>query len=374
MSTDGTCIEPNYVVPGANPCAGGGASPNPLNLPPTEAGNISTSALGITTWSLTFTPGVYTDSVTCSVVLASGGPTIAGFINGNVASFSGLTATTAYLATITCTNLYGSTPNTPPFPFTTGTAPGPPLNLAVGYCDITGKMQVAFDAGTNATSYTAVMTSISPNFNIVGIPAVTPFYFNFSGYPINTGVNNNVTIVVTARNAFGSTPSAPLSAVTFSPLGGRFTSQNIAMFPFGTGGYISPGIQITIPLDYSVSANTTRFSAPFTTTPIRLLVTASVFNANLSPANLIVNLYTALPGFPCGFVCTRPLLVGNTSFPSNTIVPWTSTLGSQSIVVGMSPGATLITIFTLPPNTTWSSFSRYNIDFTYNQGIGTLVP
>lgn len=375
MSTDGTCIEPNYVVPGANPCggAGGGNEPNPNNLPPTEAGNIRTSFQGTTTWSLTFTPGVFTQTVTCSVVPAAGGGTIAGSINGNIATWSGLTPNTAYLATITCANQFGSTPNTPAFPFTSGVDPGLPTAINVSYCSISGILQINYTPSPNATSYTATMDAVAPSmFRIIGVPTISLNHFTFTGYPLDK--NYPVTITMTASNAYGTNTSAPISFTTFSPLGGLFTSANIPMFPFGINGYTSPNIPVPMPTDYDPVTNSTAFSAGFATTPFQLRVTASCQFSSLVPANVSFIVFNATTGQPCGFRCDRPLSPGNNQIGQfESLVAWTSTLGPSSIAVGLGPGTTLYTAFVLPNFSSWASFSRYYIRFKYNQGIGVLV-
>ncbi len=372
MSTDGTCIEPNYVVPGANPCAGGGGGDNPLNLPPTEAGNIRSSFQGVTTWNLTFTPGAFTSTITCSVVPAAGGPTIAGSINGNVASWAGLTANTAYLATITCTNQFGSTPNTPPFPFTSGVDPGLPTGIAVAYCGVEGILQIMYTPSPTATSYTAVMNAVAPStFRIFGTPTISINHFTFTGYPLDR--NYPVTITMTASNAYGTNTSAPISTTTFSPLAGNFTSANIPMYPFGTAGYTSPNIPIPMPSDYSALSNATRFSQSFGSSPIELRITAGVAMNNLPPNPLSFTLFNATTGQPCGFRCDLNLPAGNQSLGFGTKYSWTSAIGPSSIVVGLGPGTTLYTAFVLPNLGAWSSFSRYNITFKYNQGVGVLI-
>lgn len=372
MSTDGTCIEPNYVVPGANPCAGGGSNDNPLNLPPTEAGNIRTSFQGATTWSLTFTPGVYTQSVTCSVVPTLGGPTIVGSVNGNIATWSGLTASTAYLATITCTNQFGSTPNSPAFPFTSGLSPGLPTAINVSYCSTSGILQINYTPSPTATSYTATMDAVAPSmFRIIGVPTVSINHFTFTGYPLDK--NYPVSITMTASNAYGTNTSAPILSTTFSPLAGTFQSANIPMYPFGTAGYTSPNIPIPMPTDYDAVANATRFSAGFATSPIQLRLTASCAASSLPPITVSFILFNATTGQPCGFRNDLALVSGNQNLGFERIYPWTSTVGPSSIVVGLGPGTTLYTAFVLPNLTAWSSFSRYNIYFKYSQGTGTLI-
>jgi hypothetical protein len=371
MSTDGTCIEPNYVVPGANPCTGGGGD-NPLNLPPTEAGNVRTSFQGVTAWSLSFTPGVYTSSVTCSVVPAAGGATIPGSINGNIASWAGLTANTAYLATITCTNQFGSTPLTPPFPFTSGVDPGLPTGIAVAYCGVEGILQIIYTPSPTATSYTAVMNAVAPStFRIFGVPTLSINHFTFTGYPLDR--NYPVTIYMTASNAYGTNTSTSISTTTFSPLAGTFTSANIPMYPFGTAGYSSPNIPIPMPSDYSATANATRFSQSFSTSPIQLRLTAAVAMSTLPPITVSFILFNATTGQPCGFRCDLPLTSGNQSLGFERIYNWTSAIGPSSIAVGLGPGTTLYTAFVLPNLGSWSSFSRYNIYFKYNQGVGVLI-
>jgi hypothetical protein len=373
MSSLGTCIEPNYVVPGANPDpCGGGGGPNPLNLPPTEAGNIRTSFEAVTEWSLTFTPGAYTQSITCSVVPTAGGPVITGSINGNTASFAGLTPNTAYDATIVCTNQFGSTPNTPPFAFTSGVDPGLPTGIAVAYCGVEGILQIIYTPSPTATSYTAVMNAVAPStFRIFGTPTISINHFTFTGYPLDK--NYPVTITMTASNAYGTNTSAPITSTTFAPLAGNFTSANIPMYPFGTAGYTSPNIPIPMPSDYSALSNATRFSQAFGSSPIELRIFAGVAMNNLPPNPLSFTLFNATTGQPCGFRCDLNLPAGNQTLGFGTKYSWTSAIGPSSIAVGLGPGTTLYTAFVLPNLGAWSSFSRYTISFRYNQGVGVLI-
>jgi hypothetical protein len=360
MSTNGTCIEPNYVVPGANPCR---ADNNPDNLVPSPPTHIQSAVPGITEWTLSFTEGQFATSNTCFVTLPDGSGTINGFCSGNFAYFFGLTANTAYIATITSVNQFGSTPSSPPFPFTTGINPGQATSVARSYCDIAGKLQISYTPAPNATSHTALMTSVSPNFNIVGIPTATPNYFTFTGYPVTLGVNYNVTIVITSTNIYGSEQSVPLITTTFSPQAGSYVSPSIVTQNFF--GPYSSSTAITLPSDFAVNVNSAAFAKGFATLPVKLTING-IWGGNTQ--TITWNLTTTAGN---GVSCS-PSITSNQSF-TNQILPWTANVGTLTLITGMTPGGTLNTQISFASGV-WLAPAHYTISFTYNQGIGTLTP
>jgi hypothetical protein len=318
---------------------------------------------GITEWTLSFTPGVFATSNTCLVTLPDGSGQINGFCSGNLAYFNGLTPNTAYIATIVSINQFGSAASTPPFPFTSGITPGTATNLNVSYCDILGRLQINYTPAPNATSHTAVMTCASPSFTIVGIPTTTPNYFTFTGYPVTLGVNNQVSIVVTATNIYGSQQSVPLLTTTFSPQAGSYVSQNIVTQNF-FGPYTSPLIPITIPLDFALNVNSAAFAKPFATTPVKLTING-IWGGNTQTVTFTL-ITTAGNGVTCALPATSNQLF------SNQLVPWTANVGTLTLITGMSPGGTLNTQFSYVSGL-WLAPAYFNIRFTYNQGLGTSL-
>jgi len=93
----------------------------------------------------------------------------------------------------------------------------------------------------------------------------------------------------------------------------------------------------------------------------------------LPPITVSFILFNATTGQPCGFRCDLPLTSGNQTVGLGAKFSWTSAIGPSSIAVGLGPGTTLYTAFVLPNLGAWSSFSRYNIYFKYNQGVGVLI-
>jgi hypothetical protein len=359
MSTNGTCIEPNYVVPGANPCR----DDNPDNLPPTAPTHIGNAVLGITTWSLSFTQGQFARTNTCFVTLPNGTGQINGFCSGNIASFFGLTGNTAYIATITSVNQFGSTASSPPFAFTTGAPPGIPSGLAVSYCNISGTLQIVYTPGAGATSHTAVMNAVTPStFSINGVATTTPNHFTFTGYPITQ--NFAVSIVVTATNIYASQDSVPLGTDTFSPQGGFFQSQGFNMFNI-QGPYTSPLYGITVPIDFDPNNNTV-FANGFATIPINLIIPGGIWFGNTQVINWNLNT-TAGNG-----INSAQNIAALATF-NNTILPWTANNGTLSLLTGMTPGGTLNFQFGWASGL-WGAPAAVFFTFKYNQLIGTLVP
>lgn len=366
MSTNGSCIEPNYVVPGSNPCR----DDNPDNLAPTAPTNISSAVLGITTWGLSFTQGQFARTNSCYVTLPDGSNPITGFCSGNIASFFGLTANTAYIATITSINQFGSTASSPPFAFTTGVDPGFATNIAVSYCDIAGTLQISYTPAPFATSHTAVMNAVAPStFSINGVPTATPNHFTFTGYPVTIGVNYPVTIVITSSNIYKTNQSVPLNTTTFSPRGGKYTSQNVPMY--GTiGPYTSPTIAIPIPADFALNVNSAAFASPYTTTPAKLTVNGTFYTTGGSGAvtwRLTTN---------AGNGVSNTTTVGNGQNFNNQILAWTANDGTLTLITGMTPGGNLNVQFSWASLSQWSitPLSYFNISYIYNQGLGTLTP
>ena len=368
MSTNGTCIEPNYVVPGANPCIGTDSNPN--NLPPLPPTDLQTSAPGATTWSVSFNFGLYSTGDTCYVTSTSG--TINGTAIGNIASVTGLTPGVAYLFYVRSINLFGSADSVG-FPFTTGILPTAPTNVTMTYSDV-NKTQISYTPGTGATSYTATC-SIPSNPIVNGVATTTPNYFSFNGLYNRSPAGSppiQATVIVTATNLYGSVSSAPVIINPVQIADGLFTKFNTPPGP--PYGLIYAG---TLPSDIDPN-NNEQFSN---------------VNQDFGAGNVLVLYMNVTPATPAGQYSGNFLfqfVVGagaqySIDFYGGLAVqgfkPWTYTSDLRPNAVPFSQGIIAGGYFHLVVGveggyntTTFIPGSYFDIYLRYNRRVGTLTP
>lgn len=369
MSTNGTCIEPNYVVPGANPCIG--TDSNPSNLPPLPPTDLQTSAPGATTWSVSFNFGLYSTGDTCYVTLPNGTGLINGTAVGNIASVAGLTPGIAYLFYVRSINIFGFADSVG-FPFTTGILPTAPTVNAMTYSDV-NVTQISYTPGTGATSYTATC-SIPSNPIVNGVATTTPNYFSFNGLYNDSPAGSppvQATVIVTATNLFGSASSAPVIINPVQIADGLYTRFN--NFPGPPYGIVLSG---TLPSDIDPNNNP------------QFANVNQAFGAG-KVMDLYVNVTPATPAGQYSGNMVWSFVVGqsanwNNDFYGGLLVQgfkgWTYSGdlrpgigtsqgiiagGSYTFVIGVEGGYN---------TTTWLPGAYYDLYLRYNRRVGTLTP
>lgn len=168
---------------------------------PTQPTNIQTTALDYSYFSISWTGGDIASSFTFTLNGVTKLPT-AHSISLKTATFSGLTASTAYAVIITAINSTGSTPSSP-YTVTTTVAP-PDYPLSISYSLKTyNSINLYWSGAARATDYSFTLNGTATAPSSYSVAGQTAVFNGLIAY-------NDCAIVVTAINVSGSTSSAPV--------------------------------------------------------------------------------------------------------------------------------------------------------------------
>ena len=172
-----------------------------LPLVPTAPTNLSTSSIGDTAITFTWTPGTGATSYTYTL---NGSSATAASSTSSSATFTGLSVNTSYVFVVTAVNTGGSAPSSSFTARTTGPPPpAPSAPTGITFTSITSSgFTVSWSGGTNATSF---------SFTANGVTATASTY---TGSPaVISGLlgGNTYSFIVTAINSTSSTQSSSFS-------------------------------------------------------------------------------------------------------------------------------------------------------------------
>jgi hypothetical protein len=213
---------------------------------------ISQSETTTTGFKISWTPGTGATSYTFTVNGSPVTPTIV----GNTATFTGLSPSVSYSIVVISVKGGLSSPSAA-FDATTSEPP-PTTPVVIQTADTNTSVTIAWTGGVGATSY---------SFTLDGA-AATPTVNGSTATFTELATDTEYTIVVTATNSFGSTPSAGFTALTDTPLiSGRM------LFP-GIGGQ---GLVIQTAGDEDFTISTNNFTFEFYVYSKRLAGISRIF-------------------------------------------------------------------------------------------------
>jgi len=230
---------------------------------PTVPGNISSSNISSSAFTINWTEGVGTTAYVFTLNGSSTAPSVYS-IEGKTATFTNLTMTSSYSVVIIASNSAGSVTSSPVVVNTTTVAPSQPINIIPSGITQTA-FTITWSGGEVATSYSYTLNSnvASPSSSSVANKTAT-----FTSLTINT----TYTIIVTATNAGGSTVSNPIYiTLTTGPptLPSSITSNNISPIAFNIAwlsGDIATSNTFTLngiptdPVIYNLTGKTANFT------------------------------------------------------------------------------------------------------------------
>lgn len=177
-----------------------------LPLVPTAPTNLSTSSIGDTAITFTWTPGTGATSYTYTL---NGSSATAASSTSSSATFTGLSVNTSYVFVVTAVNTGGSAPSSSFTARTTGPPPpAPSAPTGLTFTSITSSgFTVSWSGGTNATSF---------SFTANGVTATASTYTGSPAVISGLLPGNTYSFIVTAINSTSSTQSSSFS-VTLLP-------------------------------------------------------------------------------------------------------------------------------------------------------------
>jgi sugar lactone lactonase YvrE len=349
-------------------------SPNYFYTSPTKPTGLAASLITQTSLTLTWSGVIGAQSYTYSFNGSTVTPATQS-LSGQTATFTGLTAGTAYSIIVNSVNSGGSTASNP---LSVTTTPSTPTGLASNTITSSG-FSISWSNGSGATSNT---------FTINSNPATPTTYdpvaktASFGG--LGAGTTYSVTAVAT--NSSGSSPaSSALSVVTLATQPTTITSNTITTSGFSIawlGGLGATSYTFTLngvtttPSTYSTSAQTATFTGLTSGTAYATIVQAVTAGGSNSSAAVTI---TTLPSVP-----TQPTsLTGSAYSPTSFTVSWSggtyatyydfkingtttipdtySVSGKNAVFSGLSPGTSYGVIVTAANSAGTNSSASTNI-------------
>jgi hypothetical protein len=277
-------------------------TPEEPNTPPTQPASITFSATTQTAFTASWSGGDTATSYTYTLNGVATTPDADNGVASKYATFSGLTAETAYALVVTAVNTTGATSSSSSSVTTLVNAPTQPSSISFSGTTQT-EFTATWSAGVGATSYTYTLNGsvATPSAdNGVASNSVT-----FAGLTANTAY----ALVVSAVNAGGSTASASSSVTTLvtaptqpSSIAFSSTTQTgfTAIWSAGGAGatsytYTLNGSAATPSADNGVASNSATFTGLTANTFYTLVVTAVNAGGSTASASSSVTTLSSSP-------------------------------------------------------------------------------